>query len=104
MTGPNGFRAPATLVRVDGIPSETRRVATYRLTPPGGSLEAAVALARELAGRPQAALRSDRLSSYEQWSMTLDEALLNEYRRGMEALQTGELVGGLERYESGDWS
>jgi enoyl-CoA hydratase len=75
-----------------------------RLTPPGGSLEAAVALARELAGRPQAALRSDRLSSYEQWSMTLDEALLNEYRRGMEALQTGELVGGLERYESGDWS
>jgi len=75
-----------------------------RLTPPGGSLEAAVALARELAGRPQAALRSDRLSSYEQWSMTLDEALLNECRRGMEALQTGELVGGLERYESGDWS
>ena len=34
----------------------------------------------------------------------LDEALLNEYRRGMETLQTGELVGGLERYESGDWS
>jgi enoyl-CoA hydratase len=75
-----------------------------RLTPPGGSLDAAVALARELSERPQAALRSDRLSSYEQWSMPLDEALLNEYRRGMETLQTGELVGGLERYESGDWS
>ncbi|MBN1529220.1 MAG: crotonase/enoyl-CoA hydratase family protein [Thermoleophilaceae bacterium] len=75
-----------------------------RLTPPGGALEAAVALARELAGRPQAALRSDRLSSYEQWSLSLDEALANEYRRGMETLRTGELVGGLERYESGDWS
>jgi enoyl-CoA hydratase len=36
-----------------------------RLTAPGQALEAAVALARELAERPQAALRSDRLSSYE---------------------------------------
>jgi enoyl-CoA hydratase len=75
-----------------------------RLTAPGQALEAAVALARELAERPQAALRSDRLSSYEQWSLPLDEALANEYRHGMETLQTGELVGGLERYESGDWS
>jgi len=63
-----------------------------------------VALGRELAERPQAALRSDRLSSYEQWSLSLDEALANEYRHGMDTLRTGELVGGLERYESGDWS
>jgi len=75
-----------------------------RLTAPGGALEAAVALGRELAERPQAALRSDRLSSYEQWSLSLDEALANEYRHGMDTLRTGELVGGLERYESGDWS
>ena len=75
-----------------------------RLTAPGDALEAAVALGRELAERPQAALRSDRLSSYEQWSLSLDEALANEYRHGMDTLRTGELVGGLERYESGDWS
>jgi enoyl-CoA hydratase len=75
-----------------------------RLTAPGQALDAAVALARELAERPQAALRSDRLSSYEQWALPLDEALANEYRHGMETLRTGELVGGLERYESGDWS
>jgi len=75
-----------------------------RLTAPGEALEAAVALGRELAERPQAALRSDRLSSYEQWSLSLDEALANEYRHGMETVRTGELVGGLERYESGDWS
>jgi enoyl-CoA hydratase len=75
-----------------------------RLTAPGHAVEAAVALGRELAERPQAALRSDRLSSYEQWSLSLEEALANEYRHGMETLRTGELVGGLERYESGDWS
>src|SRR5207244_4907620 len=59
-----------------------------RLVQPGKALDAAIELARELAARPQAALRSDRLSSYEQWSMTLDDALLNEYHRGMETLRT----------------
>ena len=43
--------------------------------------------------RPQAALRSDRLSSYEQWAMSLEQALANEYRHGMAALETGELEG-----------
>jgi enoyl-CoA hydratase len=74
-----------------------------RLVPSGEALAAATALARELAERPQAALRSDRLSSYEQWSMALEDALANEYRHGMATLETGELVGGLERYESGAW-
>ena len=46
-----------------------------RLVAPGETLAAAIALAHEMASRPQAALRSDRLSSYEQWSLPLDEAL-----------------------------
>jgi enoyl-CoA hydratase len=74
-----------------------------RLAAPGQALEAALELAHEIAQRPQAALRSDRLSSYEQWSLTLDEAIANEYRHGMSTLETGEMVGGLERYESGAW-
>jgi enoyl-CoA hydratase len=74
-----------------------------RLVPPGEALAAATALAREVASRPQAALRSDRMSSYEQWSLPLDEALANEYRHGMATLQTGELFSGLERYASGAW-
>src|SRR3954466_8680572 len=37
-----------------------------RVVPPGEALEAAVELASEIASKPQAALRSDRLSSYEQ--------------------------------------
>jgi enoyl-CoA hydratase len=74
-----------------------------RLVPPGQSLEAALGLAREIASRPQAAVRSDRLSSYEQWSLALEEALALEYRHGLTTLQTGELFTGLERYASGDW-
>ena len=74
-----------------------------RLVPPGEALAAATALAHDIASRPQAALRSDRRSSYEQWSLGLDDALLNEYERGMATLQTGEMITGLESYESGGW-
>jgi enoyl-CoA hydratase len=74
-----------------------------RLVPPGRALAEAVTLAREVASRPQGALRHDRLSSYEQWSLALDEALLGEFRHGVAALETGELRSGLENYASGGW-
>src|SRR5258708_26267754 len=64
-----------------------------RLVPPGRALPEAIALAREIAARPQAALRSDRLSSYEQWSLGLVEALAGEYHHGMAPLAPGELFG-----------
>src|SRR5438094_874866 len=53
-----------------------------RLVAPGEALAAATSLAHDMASRPQAALRSDRLSSYEQWSLPLEEALAGEYRHG----------------------
>jgi enoyl-CoA hydratase len=87
---------------VSGEEARTMGLAN-RLVPPGTALEAAVALARDIASRPQAALRSDRLSSYEQWSMSLEDALANEFRHGMATLETGELFGGLDRYGSGEW-
>ena len=74
-----------------------------RLVAPGQARRAAIELAREIASRPQAALRSDRQSSYEQWSLSLQEALAGEYRHGMATLETGELFGGLERYDAGEW-
>ena len=74
-----------------------------RLVPPGQALPEALKLGHEVAAHPQAALRSDRLSSYEQWSLALDDALANEYRHGMATLQTGELLEGLARYASGGW-
>jgi enoyl-CoA hydratase len=74
-----------------------------RLVPSGEALTAATTLAREIASRPQAALRSDRRSSYEQWPLPLDEALAAEYRFGMATLETGELFAGLDRYAGGEW-
>jgi enoyl-CoA hydratase len=74
-----------------------------RLVPKGQTLGAAIALAEEIASRPQGALRSDRLSAYEQWAHDLPAALLAEYEHGLDAIRTGELRGGLDRYASGDW-
>ena len=72
-----------------------------RIVPKGKALPEAIALAREIAAWPQAAMRSDRASSYEQWSLRIDEALAGEYVHGMATVRTGEMVGGLERYASG---
>ncbi len=74
-----------------------------RLVPKGKALDAALELARQLAALPQAALRSDRLSAYEQWSLDLPDALANEYRHGIASLGAGEIRSGLERYASGEW-
>jgi enoyl-CoA hydratase len=83
---------------------EARRMGlANRLVPKGGALEAAVGLARQIAALPQAAMRSDRLSSYEQWSLDLADALGNEFDHGMRTLATGEMRSGLERYASGRW-
>ena len=74
-----------------------------RMVPKGDALEAARSLAREIAAWPQDALRSDRLSSYEQWSLGIAEALAGEYRHGMATIATGQLFGGLDRYATGGW-
>ena len=74
-----------------------------RLVASGEALSAATALAHDIASRPQAALRSDRLSSYEQWSLSLDEAIAGEYEHGMATLRTGEMFAGLDRYAAGEW-
>ncbi len=72
-----------------------------RLVEPGEARAAAVALATDLAALPQVCMRNDRLSSYEQWSMTLDDALHNEYRHGVETLASGEAVAGATRFREG---
>jgi enoyl-CoA hydratase len=72
-----------------------------RLVEPGQALPAAQELARQLAAVPQLCLRHDRLSSYEQWSMPLDQALLNEYQHGKQVLDSGETAAGAARFRDG---
>ena len=64
-----------------------------RVVPPGTARAAAEAWAAELAELPQVCLRQDRLSAHEQASMSLDEALANELRRGLTSLTAGAAEG-----------
>lgn len=73
-----------------------------RLVEPGKALEEALALAGQLARFPQRCMRGDRLSSYRQWGMGLDEALGEETRIGLEVIQSGETLEGATRFASGE--
>jgi enoyl-CoA hydratase len=72
-----------------------------RVVAPGRALLAALELARGLAAFPQGCLRSDRLSAYRQWSLSLDEALLAETRLGREVIASGETREGAQRFAGG---
>jgi len=72
-----------------------------RLVEPGQALAAAQALARELSLLPQAAMRGDRLSAIEQWSLGWDQAILNEFRLGIKAIESGEAEAGARRFAGG---
>ena len=73
-----------------------------RLVEPGEARAAAIALAREISRFPRGAMRGDRLSAYEQWSLTLPQALANEYDHGIAVIRSGETREGAARFGQGD--
>jgi len=64
-----------------------------RVVPVGEARAAAESLAAEIAALPQICMKNDRLSAYEQSSMSLEDALANELRRGLDTLTNGGLEG-----------
>ena len=72
-----------------------------RLVEPGKALETAIQLARTLAEFPQHGLRADRMSVYEQWSLSPEEARRNELKHGLRVLASGESRAGAQRFASG---
>jgi enoyl-CoA hydratase len=72
-----------------------------RVVDDGTARQVAEDLARELASFPQACMRHDRLSTYEQHELGLDAALRNEYRHGLEVLESGEPIHGAARFSQG---
>ncbi len=72
-----------------------------RLVEPGDAFEAAMDLARSIAKFPQRCLRSDRLSSLEQWGMSESQALQEETRLGLEVIRSGETQRGAALFASG---
>lgn len=69
-----------------------------RLVAPGTALEEALVLAQEIARFPQASLRADRLSCYEQWPLSYHDALLNKTRRSMPVIQAEGAGAALRRF------
>ena len=72
-----------------------------RVVADGEALSAALELAQALCRFPQNCLRSDRLSACEQWGLSLESALANEFARGMSVIDSRETVVGAARFASG---
>ena len=72
-----------------------------RVVDDGQALQAALALAQQLAALPQTCLRNDRRSAYEQFGMPLDEALRHEFALGLQTLASGEAAQGASLFTSG---
>ena len=71
-----------------------------RVVADGKSREVAEALARDIAEFPQVCMRGDRLSAYEQFDLSLDSALANEFNHGLSALEA-ETESGARLFASG---
>jgi enoyl-CoA hydratase len=71
-----------------------------RVVPSGTAREAAEKLARELAEFPQTCLRGDRRSVYEQFDLSFDDAMTNEFRHGLRALRE-ETSAGAKKFAGG---
>ncbi len=72
-----------------------------RLAEPGRALEAATALAEELAALPQTCLRNDRRSALAHWSLNEQDALAAEFALGLKTLESGETLQGASRFSQG---
>jgi enoyl-CoA hydratase len=73
-----------------------------RIVPKGTARAAAEELALEISRFPPLCMRHDRLSSYEQFALPLDEAIANEFQHGRISLRSGEGRAGARRFAGGE--
>ena len=71
-----------------------------RVVPKGTAKEEALTLAKQIASFPQIALVNDRRSAYEQFSLELSAALLQEFEYGMQAIESSETQKGAQTFVS----
>jgi enoyl-CoA hydratase len=72
-----------------------------RVVADGQARQKAEELAQSIAEFPQSCMRSDRMSALEQWGLNENDAIENEFRRGMEVIRSGETLEGAARFRSG---
>ncbi len=85
---------------VSGVEAQAMGLAN-RLAKKGEALKDAVELAKSLSRFPQRCMRSDRMSAYTQWSRSLEDALMDETRAGLEVIRSGETREGARRFAAG---
>ena len=71
-----------------------------RVVPKGKARKAAQEMAHQMADFPQICLRNDRLSAIEQFNMTFEDAMANEFKRGLASLEM-ESVAGATQFAKG---
>jgi enoyl-CoA hydratase len=72
-----------------------------RLVPAGRAEDTARDLALQIAAFPQTCLRNDRASAFAQWGLDEAGAMANEFRLGVQTLESGEAVAGAGRFRDG---
>ncbi len=85
---------------VSGVEAHAMGLAN-RLAKKGEALKDAIELAKSLSRFPQRCMRSDRMSAYTQWSRSLEDALMDETRAGLEVIRSGETREGARRFAAG---
>ncbi|GMU93646.1 MAG: enoyl-CoA hydratase [Candidatus Hydrogenedentota bacterium] len=71
-----------------------------RVVPKGLARSEAESLALQIARFPQVCLRGDRLSAYQQFDLSFQDAMMNEFQHGLRSLESGALDGA-RRFASG---
>jgi enoyl-CoA hydratase len=72
-----------------------------RLVEPGRALAEAQTMARQIGAFPAGAMRADRQSVLNQWSLGFDEAAEAEHRGGIDVIASGEAQQGAHRFSEG---
>ena len=72
-----------------------------RVVAPGDALDAALTLAEQIGAFPQRCMRNDRLSALQQWGLSEEAATLNEFRLGVQTINSGETVAGASSFRDG---
>lgn len=73
-----------------------------RVVSKGSARTAAETLAAEIARFPQVTMRGDRRSAYEQFGLSLDDAIKNEFTIGLGSLASGEALAGATSFTAGE--
>lgn len=72
-----------------------------RVVENGQSRAEAEKLAREIAAFPQICMRNDRQSSYEQYGLSIEDAMAKEFKLGLKTLEAGEFLKGSKAFING---